>query len=94
MRGRNLPRIQRPQIVNAEKNIQITVKLFAHFCTGRFKESQRSYPEWTCVSGILNDLRITDVSSGIMLVNGRPAAPDLVLYDGDTLALFPLVSGG
>ncbi|MDD2850660.1 MAG: MoaD/ThiS family protein [Desulfuromonadaceae bacterium] len=77
-----------------ERTIQITVKLFGHFRRGRFKESVCGYPEGTTVKGALDSLQITDISSGIILVNGKAAIIEVVLHDGDTLTLFPLVSGG
>ena len=82
------------QSVNQEKTIRITVRLFGHFSTGRFKESVQIYPEGICAGDALVDLSINDVRSGIVLVNGRSAATGVVLCDKDVLALFPIVSGG
>lgn len=73
--------------------MRITVKLFAGYRVGRFKEAVREYPEYTSVGDLLQSLNIHEVQ-GIILVNGRPAKRQQSLGDGDTLTLFPLVSGG
>lgn len=72
----------------------VKIKLNAHYRVGRFKESVENYPEGTSVGDSLKGLRIMDTTSGIVLLNGCPAQPDQLLHDGDTLALFPIVSGG
>lgn len=74
--------------------MQITVNLFSYYRIGRFKNKVKDYPVGTCVVNVRTDLNIPEESSGILLVNGRRAAPDLELHEGDTLALFPLVCGG
>ena len=77
-----------------QSEIKITIKLFAHFQKGRFKEATRSFPIGLTVCNVLEQLQIQDMSSGIVLVNGKFAARDFGLLDGDTLVLFPLISGG
>jgi molybdopterin converting factor small subunit len=74
--------------------MQISVKLFGHFRTDRFKEAVREYPAGTSVRTCLKELKIPEEIPGIVLVNGMRGEMDLELHEGDTLALFPLVSGG
>ena len=74
--------------------MKVTVKLFAHYRIGRFKVSVRDYPHGTSVRAGVAELGFPDAGPGVVLVNGTPTNLDHVLQDGDTLALFPLVSGG
>jgi molybdopterin converting factor small subunit len=74
--------------------MQITVKLCASYRVGRFKEAVRDYPAGCLVGDLLQTLCFTGKPPGIILLNGMPAALDTELHDGDTVALFPLVSGG
>ncbi len=74
--------------------MQITVKLFASFQTGRFQCDVRSYPESTLVSHILQELAIPESEVGIILLNMIHAKSDQSLAEGDILAIFPLVGGG
>ncbi|MFZ4855200.1 MAG: MoaD/ThiS family protein [Desulfuromonadaceae bacterium] len=74
--------------------MQITVKLFASYRVGRFKEAVRDFPDGTLVSGLLQSLDFADKPPGIVLLNGISAAVDTELHDGDTVALLPLISGG
>jgi len=73
--------------------MQITVKLFATYRIGRFKEAQRDYPAGASVGAVLQSLDIAEVR-GIVLVNGTPASLSQELCDSDTMALLPLISGG
>jgi molybdopterin converting factor small subunit len=72
----------------------VTVKLFAHFRNGRFKEAIQDLPPGTVCGQVLESLGLTDADAGITLVNGRHANLDHELLDQDTLSLFPLVGGG
>lgn len=74
--------------------IHVTIKLFAHFRNGRFKEAERSLaPGTDCRQVILGlDLKLSEM--GIVMVNGAHVPVDYQLKEGDTLALFPLVGGG
>ena len=74
--------------------MHITVKLFATFRNGRFKEAGQERPDGTDCRKIVMDLGLTEEEIGIILVNGRHASLDHLLQDGDTLSLFPLVGGG
>lgn len=74
--------------------MQVTVKLFANFRIGRFKEATREYDPAPTVRRIVEDLGIPDSEVGIIFINGRGAGMDQALADGDDLSLFPLVGGG
>lgn len=74
--------------------MQITIKLHAHFRTGRFKEAVHQYPDGTSIRAVLKELKIPEETPGIVLVNGMRMGLDLELCEGDTLTLFPLVAGG
>jgi sulfur-carrier protein len=74
--------------------MRVTVRLFANFRIGRFKEETREYQATATVRHIVDDLGIPDAEVGIIFINGRSAVMDQVLAEGDTLSLFPLVGGG
>jgi molybdopterin converting factor small subunit len=74
--------------------MQIKVKLFAHHRTGRFKEEILDYPVDASIGQIVATLGILPELTGMALRNGYPATLIETLQDGDTLAIFPLVSGG
>ena len=74
--------------------MQITVRLFASHRAGRFNEAVLDYPPGVSVGDGVQALSIARKELGIVLVNGRLASLDQKLNEGDTLALFPLVSGG
>ena len=74
--------------------MKITVKLFASFRDGRFKEEVRDYPAGTLCRRIVLELGLKEEELGVVMVNGRHAPLGQELQDGDHLALFPLVGGG
>lgn len=74
--------------------MNVTVKLFATFRVGRFKVEERGYPPGTTCRAIIADVGLSEEEIGIVLLNGRHAALDARLAEGDTLSLFPLVGGG
>lgn len=74
--------------------MKITVKLFATFREGRFKERGEELPEGTTCRDIVLGLGLKEDEVGVVLVNGRHAGLDAALRDGDTLALFPQIGGG
>jgi molybdopterin converting factor small subunit len=74
--------------------MEITVKLFATFRTGRFTLENREYPEGTTVRQIVRELEIPESELGILLVNSRHVDLERVMADGETLAIFPLLGGG
>jgi len=74
--------------------MQVTVKLFASFRTGRFEIETCDYPAGTTVADVADNLKLPHAELGIMMINNRHVKLDRVLADGDILALFPLLGGG
>lgn len=74
--------------------MQVTVKLFATFRSGRFSIETRDCRPGTKVGQIVEELGIPKEELGIILVNSRHVDLEYQLQDGDVLALFPLVGGG
>jgi molybdopterin converting factor small subunit len=74
--------------------MNVTVKLFASFRTGRFDIETGDYPAGTTVADVADSLSLPHSELGIMMVNNRHVKLDRVLIEGDTLALFPLLGGG
>ncbi|MDD2735423.1 MAG: MoaD/ThiS family protein [Desulfuromonadaceae bacterium] len=74
--------------------MRITVKLFATFRDGLFKEAQRDVPEGGTLGQVIAELGIAEKDVGMVLVNGRHAPMGLVLSDGLVLDIFPLLAGG
>lgn len=74
--------------------MDITVKLFASFRTGRFDMKAMQYPAGTTVSDVAQSLSLSLTDVGIILCNHRHVKPEHELLEGDTLALFPLLGGG
>ncbi len=72
----------------------ITVKLFATFRQGRFKEDRRDVPAGATVADVLASLAIAPREVGMVFVRGRHAEIDRPLADDDVVSLFPLVGGG
>jgi len=74
--------------------MDIEVKLVGLFQAGRFKQKTCNYPAGTNVQQIFDDLQLPEQHLGIVLINGLHATRETVLYDGDRLALLPLLEGG
>lgn len=51
-------------------------------------------PEGTTVDQVVHSLRIPSELERLTVVNGRDAAPDQPLSEGDVLSLFPPLAGG
>ena len=51
-------------------------------------------PDGATVLDVKRQLGMPDDLSGILLLNGKQAAPDTVMREGDTLAIFPPLAGG
>jgi molybdopterin converting factor small subunit len=51
-------------------------------------------PDGSTVGVVVSSLGISEEMPAVTLVNGRDAAPEQVLKDGDVLALFPPLAGG
>ena len=74
--------------------MQVTVKLFASFRTGRTPIEVCDYSDGTTVQQVVAQKGIPVADLGIMLLNHRHVHLDRVLADGDVLAIFPLLGGG
>jgi molybdopterin converting factor small subunit len=74
--------------------MNVTVKLFASFRTGRFEIETVDYPAGTTVADVADGLKLPQSELGIMMINSRHVKLERVLVEGDTLALFPLLGGG
>lgn len=77
-------------------SVNIELKLFAQYRTGRFVVENREYPEGTIIDDILNELKIHEekVPLGVLMVRGIHKNPDYVIQEGDVVAIFPKVGGG
>ena len=74
--------------------MNITVKLFAFFREGRFREVEREYPKGTIVSEVIKGLGIDVDEVGVTMINSRHCDLDTTLKEGDILAIFPVIGGG
>lgn len=74
--------------------MQVEIRLFATFRSGRFKKEVWELPLGTKVIDVLNRLGIKPEEVAILLVNGLDAEPERILKDGDLISLFPPVGGG
>jgi len=75
-------------------SITVTIKLFAHFRNGRFKEADHQFAPGVACREVILGLGFRLGEMGIVMVNGQHAHLDHQLSERDTLALFPLVGGG
>lgn len=74
--------------------MKITIKLFAQFRQGRFKEKQLEFFNSLEIKQVLEELGIIADEVGVLMVNSRHVSMDTLLADGDVLGIFPLVGGG
>jgi molybdopterin converting factor small subunit len=74
--------------------MEITVRLYLTFRTGRFRTETSERPAGVTAAGVARSLAIRDADVGMVLVNNRQAELEQELLPGDTLSLFPLVGGG
>lgn len=72
----------------------LTVKLFAGFRVGRFKERVVACSESTSIADLLAALKIPQAELGVLMINGRHAQLGQALNEGDSISIFPLVGGG
>lgn len=73
----------------------ITVKLFAQYRDGRFKDEKIEYAKGTTAQMVIDALELEGVSPlGVLMVNGRHVDVAYVLQEGDEIALFPKIGGG
>ena len=74
--------------------MQVTVKLYASFRSGRFKEAVRECLPCASVADLVAAVGIPAGEIGIVVVNGSHAFLDEVLHEGDLVALMPRMGGG
>ena len=74
--------------------MQVTVKLFATFRTGRFEVARMEHPAGTTVGDIVDALGIRRDEIGILMVSGRHADLGDHPAPGDTISIFPPIGGG
>jgi len=74
--------------------MQVTVKLFASFRTGRAPIELCEYPDGATVADVVADKGIPAGEISIMLVDSCHVNLDRILADGEILAIFPLLGGG
>lgn len=74
--------------------MQVNVKLYASFRTGRFDTEIREYGAGVKVQDVVGDLGLSQGEVGTILINAKYGKFHTPLRDGDSLALFPVISGG
>lgn len=74
--------------------MRLTVKLFAFFRDGRFKEEGREYPAGTKVGEIVAGLGIDPDEVGVVMINSLQSSLKAPVSEGDNLAIFPVIGGG
>jgi molybdopterin converting factor small subunit len=74
--------------------MRVTVKLFAFFRDGRFKEEGREYPAGTMVGDIVDELGIGRDEVGVVMINSLQRSLESPIAAGDVVAIFPTIGGG
>ena len=78
--------------------MKVEVRLFAALASYLPEQSDNSatieLPDGMTVAEAIGRVGIPEEMPLITLVNGRDAAPDQPLHDGDILSLFPPLAGG
>ena len=74
--------------------MRITVKLFAHFRDGRFREKVLELPQGSTVKNMVESLGIDPEEVGVTMINSRHCSLEDTLARNDILAIFPMVGGG
>lgn len=79
--------------------MKIEVKLFATLAMYLPDEEEGNsatvdVPDGTTVGQLMHRLGIPDEMPRITLINGRDAALEQLIHDGDTLSAFPPLAGG
>ena len=86
--------LTRPHGAPPGEPIEITVRLYLTFRTGRFRSEARRYPAGATAAAVARQLALADTEIGMVLINDRQAELEQELNPGDTLSLFPVVGGG
>ncbi len=75
--------------------MKVTVKLIGPFVQAfGFSEKELDVPEGTTADGLIALVSIDKGRPKIVTRNGRAAAPDEALADGDRVVISPIYSGG
>lgn len=74
--------------------VRIAVKLFATLRKDRFDAVEGEFRDGVTVSDVLLRYGVPEKEVTLIFINGRHGDFDTVLFDGDTLSLFPPVGGG
>lgn len=74
--------------------MRIKIKLFASLRAGRFDSADRDLQAGSAVRDALREIAVPEKEAHIIFLNGRHAALDAALKDGDALSVFPLIGGG
>ena len=76
-----------------EVNLYATLKRYMENGTGS-KPAVIDFEDGTCVTDVIQKLKIPADSVKLIFINGVHAKVDTTLKDGDRLGLFPPVGGG
>jgi len=75
--------------------VHLTATLRAYLPSGASRDHVLlDFPPGTTVAQVIDSLRIPADLERLTVVNGRDAAPDQALSEGDVLSLFPPLAGG
>jgi molybdopterin synthase sulfur carrier subunit len=74
--------------------MRITVRLYATLREGHSPEESLQLPPGATVALVMRELAVPETVVTLIFVNGRHAALDTALSDGDNVALFPPIGGG
>ncbi len=75
--------------------VHLTATLRAYLPAGTAGDSVvLDVPDGTTVDQVVHSLRIPSELDRLTVVNGRDAAPDQPLAEGDVLSVFPPLAGG
>ena len=74
--------------------MKVNVHLFATLRDGRFKGKKIELKEGSTGEELLDILKITENELGIFLVDGCYQETDIISQGGETISLFPPISGG
>lgn len=74
--------------------MEIQVRLFASLRKYKNETNKIELQEGARVADFLKRIGVPPSEVAIILVNGRHAAQDRTLRDGETVSLFPAIAGG
>jgi len=80
--------------VNRAETKTLTIRLFAFFREGRFREQEQEIPARDTVRDIVLALGIDPAEVGVTMINSRHCSLDQVPVQGDQVAIFPVIGGG